>query len=311
MRSDPKFPNDTAGDASAFLSDADLATFKTDGAVKLRGVVAPEWVEQLRAGVERNIRDPSPFFRKLSEPGVPGDFMIDMWTRQRIPEFSAFIEDSGIAGLAAAALGQAQARLLQDTWFAKRAGCVERTPWHHDTVIFGPFLSIWMALDPMPKDSALEFVRGSHRWNRYFMPKSYFASETGDALLRETERYYLEYHKAEGRDGSLQAEHSRFEPMLDIEAERSKYDIMSWDMEAGDCILFDALTLHGAPGNPSAADARRFVTRWVGSAAVLAPHGESTLAVLRQQGFDVPFQVGDHITGSLFPLLPRLASSGG
>jgi hypothetical protein len=78
-------------------------------------------------------------------------------------------------------------------------------------------------------------------------------------------------------------------------------------MEPGDCILFDALTLHGAPGNPSSRDARRFVTRWVGAQAVLAPHGETTIGVLRQQGFDVPFGVGEPVRGRLFPLLPSSA----
>jgi ectoine hydroxylase-related dioxygenase (phytanoyl-CoA dioxygenase family) len=278
---------------------ADRDAFRRDGAVRLRGATSAAWIDQLRQGVERNIREPGPFFRRLSEPGQPGDFLIDMWSRARIPEFQAYIEMSGVAEIAAEALGEPQARLLQDTWFAKRAGTVERTPWHHDTVIFGPFLSIWVALDPIPKAASLEFIRGSHLWNRYFMPQSYFVSEGGASLLRETERYYLDYHRSAPSTGL-----SRFEPIPDIEAERDRYDIISWDMAAGDCIVFDALTLHGAPGNPSTQDARRFVTRWVGSGAVLAPHGENTIGVLRQQGFDVPFGVGEPVRGPLFPLLP-------
>ncbi len=298
-----------------FFGAEDRAAFKRDGAVRLRGATTDAWVDQLRQGMDRNIREPGPFFRRLSEPGQPGDFLIDMWSRERIPEFRAYIETSGVAGIAAAALGEPQARLLQDTWFAKRAGTIERTPWHHDTVIFGPFLSIWVALDPIPKAASLEFIRGSHLWNRYFMPQSYFASDSGASLLRESERYYLDYHRTMpetgartgaqmGTEAGKTAAVSRFEPIPDIEAARHRYDIISWDMEAGDCIVFDALTLHGAPGNPSTVDARRFVTRWVGSSAVLAPHGETTIGVLRQQGFDVPFGVGEPVHGRLFPLLP-------
>jgi len=293
--------SDTLG-RCCLLSAADREAFRRDGAVRLRGVTSADWVEQLRQGVERNIREPGPFFRRLSEPGQPGDFLIDMWSRERIPQFQAYIETSGVAEIAAAALGEPQARLLQDTWFAKRAGTIERTPWHHDTVIFGPFLSIWVALDPIPKDASLEFIRGSHLWRKYFMPQSYFASENSASMLRETERYYLDYHR-----GAPQSGLSRFEPIPDIEAERCRYDIISWEMEPGDCILFDALTLHGAPGNPSSRDARRFVTRWVGAQAVLAPHGENTIGVLRQQGFDVPFGVGEPVRGRLFPLLPYCA----
>jgi len=285
------------------FTDADRTKLHRDGAVLLRGVVTPHWVERLREGIERNVLDPGPFFRRLSEPDQPGDFLIDLWTRNRVPEFADYIAHSGVAAIAAAALGEPRVRLLQDTWFAKRAGTIERTPWHHDTVIFGPFLSIWVALDPMSRAAALEFVRGSHRWNRFFMPPSYFDAndEAGMEALRESQRYYLEYHRGEAARKEPEA---RFEPVPDIEGARGRYDILSWDMEAGDAIVFDALTLHGAAGNPSDGDARRFVTRWVHSSAVLAPHGESTLAVLRKQGFDVPFGVGEPIRGEMFPLLP-------
>lgn len=297
----PSMPPDRA--PSGF-GDAARAALQRDGAVCLRGAVDAFWIDQLRRGVERNILEPGPLFRRLSEPDQPGGFMTDMWTRARIPEFAAFVAQSDIAALAAAALGEPRARLLQDTWFAKRAGTIERTPWHHDTVIFGPFLSIWAALDPIPPEAALAFVRGSHRWNRYFMPARYFETDGGQQSLREVERYYLDYHRGETARRGDDAAACRFEPTPDIDANPGAYDILSWDMQPGDCIVFNALTLHGAPGNPSAADARRFVTRWVGAGAVLAPHGESTVGALREHGFDVPFGVGDPIEGRMFPLLP-------
>ncbi len=158
----------------------------------------------------------------------------------------------------------------------------------------------------MRRSASLEFVRGSHRWNRFFMPPSYF--DTSDRKGRRVcsasrSATSLEYHRSEGRPAGTGGKYG-FEPVPDIEGARDRYDILSWDMAAGDAIVFDALTLHGAPGNPSDGDARRFVTRWVHSSAVLAPHGESTLNVLRQQGFEVPFGVGEAIRGDMFPLLP-------
>ncbi len=294
----------TASATPGIFGACDQLALQRDGAVCLRGAVALPWVKTLCAGVERNIRQPGPLFRSLSDAGQPGGFFTDMWTREKIPEFTDFILNSQIAMIAAAALGEPRVRLLQDTWFAKRAGTIERTPWHHDTVIFGPFLSIWIALDPIPRESSLEFVRGSHRWNRYFMPKSYFETDQGTQSLREVERYYLDYHRRTTARQVSALGVFQFEPVPDVEAARDQYDIISWDMRPGDCIVFDALTLHGASGNPSGSDARRFVARWVDSSAVLAPHGESTVAVLREQGFDVPFGVGEPIRGNLFPLLP-------
>ena len=51
------------------VTDEQIAAFRTDGAVVLRGPFA-EWVETLRAGVARNIASPSPDARVYD--GSPG-----------------------------------------------------------------------------------------------------------------------------------------------------------------------------------------------------------------------------------------------
>ncbi|MEO1198400.1 MAG: phytanoyl-CoA dioxygenase family protein [Pseudomonadota bacterium] len=294
----------TAEPAEAAIARQDLERLNTDGAVRLTGAIPMSWVEALRQGVERGVREPGPLFGDLGGAEQPGGFYVDTWTRDRIPEFDAFVRDSDIATIAARCLGEPRVRLMQDTWFVKRPGTIERTPWHHDNVIFGPFLSIWVALDPIPRECSLEFVRGSHTWKRYFMPQRYFQAENGDDSLPDTETYYDAHNRSQaGSDGAAEFDY-RLEPIPDIEANRAQYDIMSWDMAPGDCLIFHALTLHGAPGNPNATEARRFVTRWVGSRAVLAPHGEEIVKGLQKLGFDVPIGPGDPIRGELFPLLP-------
>ena len=42
-----------------------------------------------------------------------------------------------------------------------------------------------------------------------------------------------------------------------IEADRSEYDIISFDLEPGDAVVFSFLTVHGAPPNPSSDRRRR------------------------------------------------------
>ena len=37
-----------------------IVDFATDGVVCLRQVINPDWIEQLTAGLERNVADPSP-----------------------------------------------------------------------------------------------------------------------------------------------------------------------------------------------------------------------------------------------------------
>ncbi len=295
----------TASDVGSAVRPDDLEALNADGAVRVRNAISENWVEALRAGVERGLKEPGPLFGKLSGDDQPGGFYLDTWTRDRILEFDDFVHESNIAAMAASCLGEPHVRLMQDTWFVKRPGTVERTPWHHDNIVLGPFLSIWVALDAIPKECSLEFVRGSHTWNRYFMPAQYFEQEDGgDKALEKAETYY----NAHNRIASIKehGEQGRFELELipDIEGTRDQYDILSWDMAPGDCLIFHALTLHGAPGNPNPTEARRFVTRWVGSSAVLAPHGGEVVASLRAMGFDMPIGPGDPIRGDMFPLLP-------
>ena len=64
--------------------------------------------------------------------------------------------------------------------------------------------------------------------------------------------------------------------MPDISANRDAYDIVSWDLAPGDCIAFNFLTVHGAPGNPTAGARRAFSTRWFGEDAVYADRGGVT-----------------------------------
>ena len=58
----------------------------------------------------------------------------------------------------------------------------------------------------------------------------------------------------------------------DIEASRSDYDIIWFDLEPGDCTVHHALTVHGAPGNASQSMRRRaYVTRWTGDDVIYNP----------------------------------------
>ena len=47
-------------------------------------------------------------------------------------------------------------------------------------------LSIWMPVDPVSLDSSVKFVKGSHRWGKWFHPRK-FASEKNYPVEREEE----------------------------------------------------------------------------------------------------------------------------
>ena len=55
--------------------------------------------------------------------------------------------------------------------------------------------------------------------------------------------------------------------MPNIEAAREDYDIVTFSLEPGDCLIFQAMITHGAPGNTSAGRRRAYSTRWCGDDA--------------------------------------------
>ena len=157
-----------------------------------------------------------------------------------------------MAPVAARLMGSKTATAFYFTMFVRSPGCSIRTPWHRDQTGWCATgehgLSIWLSLERVPRESALEFVRGSHLWNVNFKRTSFDATSLGGA-----------------RDV---ADLSDAIPIPDLfGAQRSKYEIVGWDMEPGDCLVFHARTLHGGAGNLPIGLGRR-----------PAPHFPSTVA---------------------------------
>jgi len=54
------------------LSESEVDNFKKDGAVFLKGKFDIGWIEKLQAGIEKDIKNPSPRFKSHTlEKGVP------------------------------------------------------------------------------------------------------------------------------------------------------------------------------------------------------------------------------------------------
>ena len=68
-----------------------------------------------------------------------------------------------------------------------------------------------------------EFIAGSHSSGTLYYPR----------LFIDQSNY------AEGAEG--------FESVPDIDANRQDYDVLSWELAPGDCIVFHMRTIHGAP----------------------------------------------------------------
>src|SRR3546814_17157737 len=82
--------------------------YAEDGVVCIRKAFSDEWVELARQGIEKNITQPSPFFRRLDDGN--GAFLSDCWSRRHIPEFEQLCQTSPAARIASTALARSEER---------------------------------------------------------------------------------------------------------------------------------------------------------------------------------------------------------
>ena len=138
-------------------------------------------------------------------------------------------------------------RLHHDHLLVKEPGTTIRTPWHQDQPYYNidgfDTVSFWIPLDPVPRESTLEFVAGSHASRTWYMPRSFFD------------------------DRALVFDEGTFEEVPDIEADRTAHPILGWPLEPGDAVAFNMLTLHAAAGSRNRR--RAFSVRLVGDDADL------------------------------------------
>jgi len=206
---------------------------------------------RVERGIERELATPGPRFLEQQDAGRPGRFVTAYCTSQHIPEFQSFALESPAGGIVARLLRSKSAGFLMDILWIKEPGTEKRTAWHQDQPYFcidgRQFCSIWLPVDPVDHETSLRFIRGSHRWDRWFKPQ----------LTRHGQRLY-----DEGDDGSP------YETIPDFDAELDQHEVLSWEFEPGDCLVFHGLTVHGAPGNAAADRRRRAIsTVWFGDDA--------------------------------------------
>jgi ectoine hydroxylase-related dioxygenase (phytanoyl-CoA dioxygenase family) len=226
-----------------------IEEFQEQGVTVLRSVF-DDWIETLRRGVERNLSAPGPYTKGYTPEGGSGRFFGDYCNWQRIPEYEDFVRHSCAGAIAGQLMRSRHARFFHEHVLVKEPGTEERTPWHHDGPYYGiettKSCSLWIPLDPVPEDTCVEFVAGSHRWGRVFLPRMF----SGEDYIRADDDH---------------------EPIPDFDHHREDYDIRTWSLAPGDAIAFHFLTVHGAPPNLSPTLRRRaFSARWVGDDATYA-----------------------------------------
>ena len=199
----------------------------------------------------------------LANPALGGNvpqataatFYQDLYNPRVLDGYRAMLEASPIPEVCARLWGTPDVWFMYEQVFLKEGGETRRTPWHQD----GSYLPIggrdtavaWITFDPVAKEDALEFVPGSHRGKIYNGSSFELGDDTAPLF----------------RDSDL--------PRLpDIEAERARWDMVSWAVTPGDIIIFDVNTLHGGAATHPGGRRRTLTLRFFGDRATYAPKGK-------------------------------------
>ncbi|MCB1387354.1 MAG: phytanoyl-CoA dioxygenase family protein [Nitratireductor sp.] len=263
----------------ARVSEADIEAFRRDGVVCIRGLFSPAEVELGRKGIDANIAAPSPRAKVASAPGDPGYFLEDFCNWQENPSYRDLIFNSSVGAVAGQLMGSEKVRLYHDHLLVKEPNTKARTPWHQDQPYYNidgmQNCSMWAPMDPVARESTLEFVAGTHA-GPWLMPRSFMSNEA---------KWFPE--------GSLA-------DLPDIEADRSAYNILGWEMEPGDAVFFHMLTLHASGG---VGNARRRVlsVRFLGDDMRHTPRAWTTSPEF--PGLESELPAGAPMEHALFPVL--------
>jgi ectoine hydroxylase-related dioxygenase (phytanoyl-CoA dioxygenase family) len=236
---------------SVQLEPAVVEALQRDGVVVLRQVVDHSWQLRLEAAIEREMEHPGPYYHGYEADGG-GRFHGNLRLWESDQDFRDFCFNSPLPDLARRFFGSRKVNLLYDQLFVKEPGTMNRTRWHNDQPYWAirgsQVLSFWVALDRTTAESgALEFIRGSHLWGRWFQPEPFGKTPAAPEYEQNVD----------------------YEAIPDIEAARSDYEILSWDLEPGDVYVFHGLTVHGAGGNTTSNRRRRgYTVRYTGDDVV-------------------------------------------
>lgn len=225
-----------------YLSDDEINAFERDGAVCVRGLFA-DWVDVIRAGIERNMREPGPYAAENNAHEDTGSFFDDYCNWQRISEIEDVVRNSPAAEIAATVTRSGSAQFFHDHVLVKEPGTSKATPWHQDMPYYfvegAQSVSFWLPVDAVV-DATLRIIAGSHKWEKFVLPVRWLNDENFYASTDE----YL--------------------PVPDPDLEQSRLRVLEWSMEPGDAVLFHYRAVHGARANMNTARRRAMSLRWLG-----------------------------------------------
>ncbi len=264
----------------AKLTEEQIESFQNDGAVCIRGLLSSDELEILGKGIDLNLKTLSSRAKVASLESDPGRFVEDFCNWQINEHYKKFIFESDIGRVAANLMKSKISRLYHDHLLVKEPGTRQVTPWHQDQPYYNidgrKNCSMWIPVDPVRRNSTLEFVAGSHL-GPWLMPRSFMDSQA---------KWFPE--------GSLA-------DLPDIDRSIDSYKILGWEMNPGDVVCFHMLTLHAAGAVDGNMRRRVFSCRFLGDDITYAPRKWATSPDF--PGLTDELVAGGPMEHKLFPVL--------
>ena len=209
-----------------------VEAYKQDGVICLRSAMGEDWLSVVEDAIGLFLTDEAEVDDHhviVQSDGDDGAFQYSsmMWKHNTL--FRKVIFESHAPDLFGSILETHRLNFFYDFLLIKNSGCRSAsTPWHQDMSYYAlhgtKIINCWIALDDIPVETALRFIRGSHRTGEVFR-----------AIHFDPDRAY---------DGPM--EERRLPPDFDRDGEA---DIVTCAMSRGDALVWNARTFHSAPGN--------------------------------------------------------------
>ena len=260
-----------------------ISAYQRDGVICLRSALQKPWLDVIEQGIEQyfelNNSNEDAKNVAIKHQGDKGNFYYATLMWKEYETFRKVIFESPAARLFGSLLETDQLNLYYDFLLIKEAGCKKAiTPWHQDHSYYclhgRKIINCWIALDTIPRETALRFIQGSH--NDYDIHRA--------------------VHFSPGKEYPGLIKDRPLPPNFDQD---ESVEILSTDLRPGDALVWNSRTFHSAPGN--ILDQRR-------AALSLNFCGDDVRYFNMGQEPDPPIRgedlvEGGHITCESFPLL--------
>ena len=225
-----------------------VEAFAADGAVCLRNVMPQDEIAAIHDGCVEARAKPTAMADEIGDLDGPG-FFFDFDVSDRIEAFRALRDDSPMADLAQQLMQSTRVVRYFDNLFVKDGGGGAATPWHEDAsfqrVNGIDSINFWVAFDHIPRQTALQFLAGSHRRDEPIHLMGHFddAGAYADVITRDRV------------------------PAPDPAELGARFEHVWWELEPGDALVWRHRTLHGAPANTLPTVRRAIAYIWLGDDA--------------------------------------------